>query len=136
MDVTGFSAVRHGLISGVLVVLALAAGPVTAQDVSRGKTLYLAHSCFGCHGYNGTGSTPLANRDTGILLSEPGFIAFLRMRSELNPVLPSTQMPNYSEESLSDPYARDLYAYIRLLSDSPPQVDEIPAMQKILEASQ
>ena len=118
------------LLSAVAQESAMAAG-----DAAMGEEVYLAHSCYGCHGYNGTGSTPLANRDTGILLSEPGFIAFLRMRSELNPILPSTLMPNYSEGSLTDADARHLYAYIRSFSDTPPPVDEIPAMQRILEAA-
>jgi len=136
MNATGYTAAKRCLNSVVLITLAAAGGLAAAQDAFEGENLYLAHSCYGCHGYNGTGSTPLANLDTGILLSEPGFIAFLRMRSELNPILPSTLMPNYSESSLSDADARDLYAYIRSFSDTPPPVDEIPAMQRILEVAQ
>ena len=102
-------------------------------DAERGAERYLGNACYTCHGYNGTGMTPLAGRRDGMLSSERLFLTYLRLRADQQPVNPSRDMPHYSESALSDADALDIYAYILSLEDDPPPVDEIPAFRAILE---
>ena len=100
-----------------------------------GASVYYEHGCYSCHGYNGTGRTPLANNVSGVMINETVFIAFLRQRAELNPMLPANSMPNFAVETLSDQQAKDVYAYIMTLTDDPPEIEEIPTFIKILDAA-
>ena len=61
------------------------------------------------------------------------FIIFLRLRADLNPLTPSNSMPNYSAEVLSDEQAQDLYAYIKTLTDNPPEIEDISVLKNILD---
>ena len=108
----------------------------TTGEAGRGEQIYKNRACYGCHGYNGTGRTPLANGASGILTNEDIFINYLRLRADQNPVLPRTTMPNFPESSLSDDEAKALYAYIMSLTDNPPEVADIPALREILEAAE
>lgn len=117
------------------LVSLLMLSPVFAGDVDKGAAVYYEHGCYSCHGYNGTGRTPLANNVSGLLVSEDVFIAFLRQRAELNPTLPDNSMPNFGVNALSDEAASDVYAYIRTFVDNPPEVEEIPTFVQILDAA-
>jgi mono/diheme cytochrome c family protein len=108
----------------------------TSGEPGRGEQIYKNRACYGCHGYNGTGQTPLANGASGILTNEDIFINYLRLRADQNPVLPRTTMPNFPESSLSDEDAGALYDYIMTFTDQPPEVAEIPALRQILEAAE
>jgi len=108
--------------------------PVTGNAV-LGKSNYYAFGCYACHGYNGeTGARPFVGR-WGNLATEQGFIAFLRGRANVAPLPPSTNMPNFSEASISDKQAKDLYAYIRSFKSSAPDLKDIPTLNSIIEAS-
>ena len=110
--------------------------PVTGNAVA-GKKLYYDHACYSCHGYNGeTGARAFVPNWPANLATERSFIAFLRGRANIAPLQPSTSMPNYPIESLSDAQAKDVYAYIRSFSSTPPPVDKIPTMTQILAAAQ
>ena len=50
-----------------LVCLLMVSG-VSAADLENGAAVYYDHGCYSCHGYNGTGRTPLANNVSGILI--------------------------------------------------------------------
>src|SRR5262245_58815513 len=109
--------------------------PVTGNAVS-GKKLYYDHTCYACHGFNGeTGARAFVPNWPANLATERSFIAFLRGRANLAPVQPSTSMPNYPVESLSDAAAKDLYAYIRSFKSAPPPIEKIPVMSQILAAA-
>lgn len=112
---------------------------VDAQDAAgnaeTGAQLYYDFACYSCHGYGGTGRTPLSKETSGILSSEALFLTFLRLRADQNPVNPNNSMPNYDVNTLSDGQAQDIYAYLVSLDDDPPAVAEIPAMQDLLEAA-
>jgi len=109
--------------------------PVTGNAVT-GKKLYYDHSCYSCHGFNGeTGARPFVPNWPANLATERSFVAFLRGRANVSPVQPSTSMPNYPVESLSDAQARDVYAFIRSFKSAPPPVDKIPVMSQILAAA-
>jgi mono/diheme cytochrome c family protein len=109
--------------------------PVTGNAVA-GKTLYYDHACYSCHGFNGeTGARPFVPNWPANLATEGSFTAFLRGRANVAPVQPSTSMPNYPVESLSDAQARDIYAYIRSFKSAPPPIEKIPVMNQILAAA-
>jgi mono/diheme cytochrome c family protein len=108
--------------------------PVTG-NASTGKALYYSYACYACHGYNGeTGARAFVGR-WGNLATEEAFIAFLRGRANVAPIVPSTSMPNFSEASLSDKQAKDIYAYIRTFKSSAPDLTDIPALNAIIETS-
>ncbi len=102
----------------------------------NGKQLYYAYGCYACHGYNGeTGARPFVGR-WGNLATEQGFLAFLRGRANVAPLTPSTSMPNFSEASLPDKAAKDIYAYIRTFkSSAPPDLKDAAALNTIVEAA-
>jgi mono/diheme cytochrome c family protein len=107
--------------------------PVTGNALS-GQALYFEHACYSCHGYTGeTGVRALVG--SGFLVSPAVFTNFLRLRAEQNPVLPSTQMPNYPESSLSDSEVLDLYAYIRTFTSHAPPLEDIPTLNAIIDAA-
>ena len=109
--------------------------PVTGSAVT-GKKLYYDHACYSCHGFNGeTGARPFVPNWPANLATERSFIAFLRGRANVAPLQPSTSMPNYPVESLSDAQARDVYAYIRSFKSAPPPIEKIPVMSQILAAA-
>jgi mono/diheme cytochrome c family protein len=109
--------------------------PVTGNAVP-GKGLFYAYGCYACHGYNGeTGARPFVGR-WGNLGTEQAFLTFLRGRVNVAPVTPSTSMPNFSEASLSDKQAKDIYAYIRTFkSSAPADLKDAPALSAIVEAA-
>ena len=109
--------------------------PVTG-NAANGKKLYYDHSCYSCHGFNGeTGARAFVPNWPANLATERSFMAYLRGRANVAPVQPSTAMPNYPVESLSDAQARDIYAYIRSFKSAPPPIDKIPVMSQILAAA-
>jgi mono/diheme cytochrome c family protein len=109
--------------------------PVTGNAVT-GKKLYYEHACYSCHGFNGeTGARPFVPNWPANLATERSFTAFLRGRANVAPVQPSTSMPNYPAESVSDAQAKDIYAYIRSFKSAPAPLEKIPVMSQILAAA-
>lgn len=108
--------------------------PVSGNAVA-GKGLYYSFGCYACHGYNGeTGARPFVGR-WGNLSTEQAFLTFLRGRANVAPLVPSTSMPNFSEKSVSDKQAKDIYAYIRSFKSSAPDLKEIPTLNAIVDAA-
>ena len=110
--------------------------PVTGDPV-KGKKLYFDYACYSCHGYNGeTGARAFVPNWPANLATEARFIAFLRGRANAAPVQPSTSMPNYGAQSLSDASAKDIYAYIRTFKSNAPPSDQIAVFKQILGSAQ
>jgi len=108
--------------------------PVTG-NATTGKGLYYGYGCYACHGYNGeTGARAFVGR-WGNLSTEQGFITFLRGRANVAPVTPSTSMPNFGANSMSDQQAKDIYAYIRTFKSTAPDVKDIPTLSAIVDAA-
>ena len=109
--------------------------PVTGNAVA-GKGLFFAYGCYACHSYNGeTGARPFVGR-WGNLGTEQAFLTFLRGRANAAPLTPSTNMPNFSEASLPDKAAKDIYAYIRTFkSSAPANLKDAPALSAIVDAA-
>ena len=129
------SGVICAVACATLASIAPAAGQTPrAADAARGKQLYFQHGCYGCHGFTGeTGARRLVG--SPILQTPESFIAYLRLRADLKPLLPSTEMPSFPASSLSDADALDLYAYVRSFVLHAPDPQGIAAFQKILESA-
>jgi mono/diheme cytochrome c family protein len=131
----GILALLGGIACAVSVLLP---GIVYAQDGDKanGKDLYYDHGCYGCHGYNGeTGARDLVGTNSPLVADEDTFILFLRLRADYAPLLPSTRMPAYPQSALNDADALDIYAYISTFELNAPDVEDIPALQAILESA-
>jgi mono/diheme cytochrome c family protein len=108
--------------------------PVTGNAVN-GKALYYTYGCYACHGYNGeTGARAFVGH-WGHLATEQTFVTFLRGRANVTPLVPSTSMPNFGEESLPDKKAKDIYAYIRTFKSSAPDLKDIPTLNAIVDSA-
>ena len=71
----------------------------------------------------------------GHLATEQTFVTFLRGRANVTPLVPSTSMPNFGEESLPDKKAKDIYAYIRTFKSSAPDLKDIPTLNAIVDSA-
>jgi len=129
------SGVICALACATVAFMAPAAGQTPrAAEAARGRQLYLRQGCYGCHGFNGeTGTRRLVG--SPILEKPEAFIAYLRLRADLKPLLPSTRMPSFPASALSDTDALDLYAYVRTFVLHAPDSQGIAAFQKILESA-
>jgi mono/diheme cytochrome c family protein len=108
--------------------------PVTG-DPANGKGLFFAYGCYACHGYNGeTGARAFVGR-WGHLANEQEFIVFLRGRANVAPENKSSSMPNFSDNTLSDKQAKDIYAHIRTFKSNAPELKDIPTLKAIVEAA-
>jgi len=121
----------------LIAAIALAAASIAigqgTGDVERGKQAYYDYACYACHGYGGIGRRNIANGVSGVMGSEQVFLIYLRARGDQNPEFSTQTMPHYPASSLPDEEARDIYAYILTLVDEPPPVEDIPALQSILD---
>ena len=108
--------------------------PVTG-DAANGKKLYFSYSCYACHGYNGETGARAFVGNWGNLATEQTFITFLRARANLAPDIPSTSMPNFAENTMSDQRAKDIYAYIRSFKSNSPELKDIPTLNAIVQAA-
>jgi mono/diheme cytochrome c family protein len=109
--------------------------PVTG-NAAHGKPLYYSYACYACHGYNGETGARVFVGNWGNLATEERFISFLRGRANVAPIVPSTSMPNFGENALSDKQAKDIYAYIRTFKSNAPELKNIPTLNAIVAAAQ
>src|SRR6267143_4630514 len=108
--------------------------PVSGNS-GNGKALYYSYSCYACHGYNGETGRAFVGNWSANLASEENFIRFLRGRANVAPATPSTSMPNFPENSVSDKQAKDIYAYIRTFKSNAPELKDIPTLNQIIEGA-
>lgn len=130
---------RRTLIAGLLMGCGFWAISTFAQsgNIERGRELYYVHGCYGCHGFNGeTGARDLVGTGSVIVENADVFVAFLRARADQAPLLPTTQMPNYPENALSDADARDIFAYVDSFELDAPPPDSVETLQTIVELAE
>ena len=107
-----------------------------ALNPVRGKQLYYDHGCYGCHGFNGeTGVRRLVGTGSSTLESADAFLAFLRLRADSKPLLPSATMPSYPVTALSDADARDIYSYVHTFVLHEPDPKGIGTLQSIVDSA-
>ncbi len=119
------------------VVVAQESTDAVNGDAENGARLFYQYTCYGCHGFNGqTGRMDFVGRTSPFLTSEAVFRIFMRARENVNPLLPSTDMPSYPQNTLDDQNVSDLYAYIRSMKLDAPEIASISAFQSIINSAQ
>jgi len=132
--------IRQGYVATIAALIAtIAALCANAQDsaIERGRALFHEQGCYGCHGFNGeTGAQDLVGTGSAVVENVDIFIAFLRARADQAPLLPTTRMPNYPENALSDADARDIFAFVDSLTLDAPNPETVPTFQAIVELAE
>jgi mono/diheme cytochrome c family protein len=100
-NVIGLAALAAGLVLGQASALAASA--------EKGKSEFLQHGCWQCHGYQGQGGV-------GPKLA-PNPIPFDTLSNFVRTT--SRQMPPFSKQILSDEDLADIYAYLESVPKSP-----------------
>jgi mono/diheme cytochrome c family protein len=100
-SVIGLAALAAGLVLGQASALAASA--------EKGKSEFLQHGCWQCHGYQGQGGV-------GPKLA-PNPIPFDTLSNFVRTT--SRQMPPFSKQILSDEDLADIYAYLQAVPKSP-----------------
>jgi len=100
--VTGLAAFAAGLV--------LCQASALAASAEKGKSAFLQHGCWQCHGYQGQGGV------TGPKLA-PGPIPFETLSNFVRTT--SRAMPPFSKDILSDEDLADIYAYLESIPKSP-----------------
>lgn len=115
----------------------LAAGPALAQapaaapagSAENGKTAFVKHGCWQCHGFEGQGSVATSGgrviADTQLPFD--AFKAYVRD--------PSGAMPPFHAEILSDSDLADIYAYLESRPKPKPAKD-IPLLNQLSASGQ
>jgi mono/diheme cytochrome c family protein len=112
--------VRVSGLAALAASLVLGCGGVLAASAEKGKTAYIQHGCWGCHGFQGQGGV------TGPKLApEPmaieTFTAFVRTSNRA--------MPPYMEAILSNEDLADIHAYLETIP-KPADYKSIPLLNQ------
>jgi ubiquinol-cytochrome c reductase cytochrome c subunit len=119
----GLAALAAGLAGSVLVagsLLCFGCGPAMAASAEKGRTAYVQHGCWQCHGLQGQGATtgPKLAPDP---LPVEAFTAFVRTTDRL--------MPPYMEPVLSNEDLADIHAFLESVP-KPPDYKSIPLLNQ------
>ena len=113
-------------VTATVMALAFAGGaawPATALAASaeKGKTAYVQHGCWQCHGTAGQGSLPTSGGKVIARTPLPldAFKSFVRTTNGA--------MPPYRQAVLADEELDDIYAYLQSLPP-PKAVSDIPLL--------
>jgi mono/diheme cytochrome c family protein len=87
-----------------------------------GKTLYIKHGCYECHGLQGQGSPATGPRLVSPIFPVAAFIAYVRK--------PTGEMPPYTNKVLRDEELSDIHAFLSSLPQAS-KPDDIPLLRDI-----
>jgi mono/diheme cytochrome c family protein len=111
----GLAALAAGLLFGQ--------GAAFAASAEKGKTAFVQHGCWQCHGFQGQGSA--ATSGGKVLAPNPlpfeTFAAFVRTTNRA--------MPPYSEAVLSNDDLADIHAYLETIP-KPADYKSIPLLNQ------
>jgi len=113
------------------VLAAIAAGLVATSaafadpSAENGKTKFVEHGCWQCHGFQGQGSVTTSGGRV-IANTQLPFDAFKSYVRD-----PSGAMPPFHAEILSDSDLADIYAYLES-RPKPAQVKDIPLLNGLV----
>ena len=102
----------------VLAAVSLSASGA-ADEVNRGRALYVKDGCYECHGYVGQGSVMSGPSLAPSPIPVDAMIAYVHA--------PKGQMPPYSAKILSDRQISDIHAYLASIPQARP-ADSIPLL--------
>ena len=111
------------LCAAAAASLAFGSAASAAGSPDKGKTAFIMHGCFQCHGTVGQGSV-VTSRGKVLYDTElpvEAFIAFVRGTNRA--------MPAYSDKILSDADLTDIYAYLESLP-KPADYKTIPLLNQ------
>ena len=97
-----------------------ATAPTPTGNPDAGRHLYMAKSCYLCHGTVGQGGVPYP-RIARVQRGQENFIRYVRRPA---------RMAAYSDAVVSDAELADIYAFLRSLP-APAPVDEIPLLKQM-----
>ena len=123
----GMHFVRDSLAPALAALIAIAAmvagtsGSAHADgDAQKGKTAFISHGCWECHGFNGQGAeTSNGKVIARTLLPLDAFVSFVRNTNG--------EMPPFKEAIISDAALADIYAYLQSLPQ-PKAASDIPLL--------
>ena len=110
------------LAAAAILPAILARAQDNQGDSKKGKDIFLAYTCYGCHGFSGQNGPGM--RLAPMKLPSATFINMVRNPSQAN------RMPPYSAKVITDAQLTDVWAYLKTLPDSPAAKD-IPLLQQI-----
>jgi mono/diheme cytochrome c family protein len=116
--------VRIFALGALAASLALAHGAAAAPSAENGKTQFVKHGCWQCHGFEGQGSVATSG-GTVIADTQLPFDAFMAYVRD-----PSGSMPPFHSEILSDSDLADIYAYLESRQTAEPAKD-IPLLNNL-----
>ncbi|MFZ3354024.1 MAG: cytochrome c [Xanthobacteraceae bacterium] len=109
------------VLAALAASVAFSQGAVADPSAGNGKTEFVKHGCWQCHGFEGQGSVTTSGgrviADTPLPLE--AFKAYVRN--------PSGAMPPFHAEILSDSDVADIYAYLES-RPKPQPVKDIPLL--------
>jgi mono/diheme cytochrome c family protein len=116
----------YAALAGLAVIAAgpaLAQAPTPTGSAENGKTAFIKHGCWQCHGFEGQGSTATS---AGRVIADTqlpfdAFKAYVRD--------PAGAMPPFHAEILSDSALADIYAYLETRPKPKPAKD-IPLLNQ------
>jgi mono/diheme cytochrome c family protein len=119
--VRGSLAPAFAALVAITAIVAGAPGSARADgDAQKGKTAFVAHGCWECHGFNGQGGEDSNGR---VIARTPlpldAFVSFVRNTNGA--------MPPFKEAIISDAELTDVYAYLQSLPQ-PKAVSDIPLL--------
>jgi mono/diheme cytochrome c family protein len=97
-----------------------AANSTLAASAEKGKTAYVQHGCWQCHGFEGQG-TAVGSKLAPDPLALDAFTAFIRNSNRA--------MPPYSESILSNADLADIHAYLQSIP-KPADYKTIPLLNE------
>lgn len=120
LPVAGVGMIVAGVLAGSAWAQTPAATTAPTGNGDAGRRLYMAKSCYFCHGTEGQGGVPYP-RIARVQRGQENFIRYVR-----RPV----RMAAYSEAVVTDAELADIYAFLRSLP-APAPVDEIPLLKQM-----
>ena len=115
--------VRVHLLLAAVAASLVASDAALAASADNGKTAFVQHGCWQCHGYEGQGSITTSAGRVLANTKEPAdaFAAYVRQ--------PTGAMPPFSAAILSDADLADIYAYLQA-RPKPKAASDIPLLSR------
>ena len=107
-------------LAAIAASLALGCGGAFAASAEKGKTAFVQHGCWQCHGFRGQGGVAGKTLAPDPIAAE-AFTAFVRGSNG--------PMPPYPEAILSNDDLADIYAYLQSIP-KPADYKSIPLLKQ------
>ena len=118
LHASGLAALAASLVTSLVTTLVIGCGGAFAASAENGKTAFIQHGCWQCHGFQGQGGIagPKLAPDP---MPVEALIAFVRGSNRL--------MPPYQEAILPNADLADIHAYLQSIPQ-PADYKSIPLL--------